>query len=520
MARIDNIQTDSQGSPRRDLTHVAKLEGKEKSVDALMDTGAFYNYLSASIVATNNLMGKLRPVKNERVQLGGTSNYKDIVGRLTLVTEIKGTAARITFNVFETDRVCIIGLESLLLHFMDAFQGKLQEVRSNICALRQSPALFLSTHVFPQEPGGHVIDVNKVKTLLKKGDTIAVGDGTIAQAPEELDHGSEYKELFSIPKSNMDRYLESTAQMIDADLRAKNAIDPTLAQALAFLRSDECARVFCYNSWKGVKVEPIKIEMVKDAPPYIHARVRHINKMLYAPAQNSIMNFVADGYLVADNDCPYSSAIVVVHKPKNPEEPRICGDYGPVNEHLKRKPIALVDPKKLLDDFRSYKFFCETDWLKSFHQVPIDLETQRMLSIVTPIGCFRPRFLPEGVQPASGILAHVVRTIFGDLSKICIAAQDNLLIGGNSLQELLENFKTVIRRCADYNVILSAGKTKFGMREAPFFGYIIGNGCYRVNPERQAAISQIAFPENKKAMHSFLGMCLLLRLLPMIVVVC
>jgi len=81
-------------------------------------------------------------------------------------------------------------------------------------------------------------------------------------------------------------------------------------------------------------------------------------------------------------------------------------------------------------------------------------------------------------------------------------------IGGNSLQELLDNFKTVIRRVADYNVILSAGKTKFGMRGAPYFGYIIGNGCYRVNPERQAAISQIAFPENKKATHSFLGMCL------------
>jgi len=138
VARIDNIQTDSKGSPRRDLTHAAKLEGIEKSVDALMDTGAFYNYLSASIVATNNMMEKMRPARNERVQLGGTSSYKDIVGRLTLITEIKGTAAKITFNVFETDRVCIIGLESLLLHFMDAFQGKLQEVKSNICANHMS----------------------------------------------------------------------------------------------------------------------------------------------------------------------------------------------------------------------------------------------------------------------------------------------------------------------------------------------------------------------------------------------
>jgi len=331
VARIDNIQTDSKGSPRRDLTHAAKLEGIEKSVDALMDTGAFYNYISASLVATHDIMGKMRPIKDERVQLGGTSSYENIMGRLTLVAEIKGTAAKITYNVFETDRVCIIGSESLLLHFMDAFQDKLQEVKNNVWASRKTPALFLPTHVFPQEPGGHVIDVDKIKTLLEKGDTIAVGDGTIAQAPEELDHESEYKELFSVPKSNMERYLESTGQMIDANLKAKNANEPTLVQALAFLRSDECARVFGYNSWKGVRVEPIKIEMVKDVPPYIHARVRHINKMLYAPVQNSIVNFVADGYLVADNDCPYSSAIVVVHKPKNPEEPRICGDYGPVN---------------------------------------------------------------------------------------------------------------------------------------------------------------------------------------------
>jgi len=83
-----------------------------------------------------------------------------------------------------------------------------------------APALFLSSHVFPQEPGGHEIDVDKIKALLRKGDTIAVGNGTIAQAPVELDHESEYKELFSVPKSNMERYLESTGQMIDADLRA------------------------------------------------------------------------------------------------------------------------------------------------------------------------------------------------------------------------------------------------------------------------------------------------------------
>ena len=60
-----------------------------------------------------------------------------------------------------------------------------------------------------------------------------------------------------------------------------------------------------------------------------------------------------------------------------------------------------------------------------------------------------------------------------------------------TIPELLENVKIVIQRCNKYNVILSAAKTKFGLREAPFFGYILGNGVYKINPERQAAIARI-----------------------------
>ena len=73
----------------------------------------------------------------------------------------------------------------------------------------------------------------------------------------------------------------------------------------------------------------------------------------------------------------------------------------------------------------------------------------------------------------NSLLAHTFRTIFEYLSRICIAAQDHLLIGGNTLAELLENFKTVTRRCRKLNVIFSAVKTRLGLTEAPFFA------CFR-----------------------------------------
>ena len=39
---------------------------------------------------------------------------------------------------------------------------------------------------------------------------------------------------------------------------------------------------------------------------------------------------------------------------------------------------------------------------RSFHQIPISNSTSQLLSIIRSYGTYRPRFLPEGVQPASG----------------------------------------------------------------------------------------------------------------------
>lgn len=44
-------------------------------------------------------------------------------------------------------------------------------------------------------------------------------------------------------------------------------------------------------------------------------------------------------------------------------------------------------------------------------------EFSDLLSVQTPWGLVRPKFLPEGVGPASGLLQHIVRTIFEDFSE-------------------------------------------------------------------------------------------------------
>ena len=75
-----------------------------------------------------------------------------------------------------------------------------------------------------------------------------------------------------------------------------------------------------------------------------------------------------------------------------------------------------------------WKIFVDLDMTNSFHQIPIDDASSNLLSVSTPWGLYRPKFLLEGVGPASGILQALVRNIFSDFESWTIVIFDNFLI--------------------------------------------------------------------------------------------
>jgi hypothetical protein len=72
-------------------------------------------------------------------------------------------------------------------------------------------------------------------------------------------------------------------------------------------------------------------------------------------------------------------------------------------------------------------------WLERVYRFRYDKlfspdSNRRLLSVSTPWGLFRPKFLPEGVGPASGILQAIVRTVFADFEEWTIVIFDNFLV--------------------------------------------------------------------------------------------
>jgi hypothetical protein len=140
----------------------------------------------------------------------------------------------------------------------------------------------------------------------------------------------------------------------------------------------------------------------------------------------------------------------------------------------------------------------------SFHQLPLAVESRRLLSLQTIWGQVELLFVPEGSKPASGALQDFVRLLFGHLDYV-IAIFDNLLVLANNTQDLESKLYTVLNICLVHNVVLGFKKCNIGVTEVEFFGYICSHKEYKLSDARKASIMSLPFPRSQKEVQQVMG---------------
>jgi hypothetical protein len=119
--------------------------------------------------------------------------------------------------------------------------------------------------------------------------------------------------------------------------------------------------------------------------------------------------------------------------------------------------------------------------------------------------------VPEGTSPASFYLQKIVQGISEDFSDWMIVIFDNLLILGNTYEEIYDKTTKVIDRCYERNVKLKMSKCWLGVKKVSFFGYEIENNCYGLGQQRRDNINKIPMPKDTKGMQQILGMALYIK---------
>ena len=445
---------------------------------ALFDTGASGdNYISEELVRKNHLEGQLQPV-NKSVKVANGS-YVQIVSRIQLeVTfwdnEGLPVVALLFFNVLQGLSVgMVIGLPAICGNFLHLFTEMLNTAPLNM--------------IDPTILSGEPIPLNWESPICEETNMIP-----------EAESYPDIRFLEDSYESSLQKFLEELPSRICPAFNVATPVFDYLCR--------EARDVFVPASWDGIQgIDPIRLEFDPSMPQRLKPALRRIPAAVLEPAKREFDRMCQ--YMYEPSSSPIASPIVVAPK-ATPPYVRLCGDYRAVNKYVKSFHFPIPDVIKELHKAAGFTCFIDLDVKNAFHGIRIHEETSRILSVQTPYGQYQPKFLPEGVAPASAVLMSVMSQIFADYHEWMIVIFDNILVLALNYDDAFDKLVKVISRCKERNVVLKLSKSRFGYGSVEFFGYLCTNGSYSLSEERIKEVTSIPFPSGKnrtKQMQQFLG---------------
>ena len=270
-----------------------------------------------------------------------------------------------------------------------------------------------------------------------------------------------------------------------------------------FLMEPESIAVFVPKEWRGIKdIPPLELQFKPDMPATHKCHARSLNPKVFEPTKKEMERMCT--YMYEDSDSPIAVPLVVALK-ATALFIRICGDYVWTNKFLVSGCYFIPQIQHELERAAGFKFFHEMDLTNVFHQIPLAEHTSNMLSVMTPWGLKRPKFMPEGIAPASGILQRTVMSLFFDFKDWILTLFDNLLILCHNYDDGMDKLRRVRDRCHKRNVVLKFLKSTFGFTHVKFFGYKVEDGKWCSDEDRKQTVVDTPMPTDLKRMQRSLG---------------
>jgi hypothetical protein len=374
---------------------------------ALFDTGALSaNYISQELVNRYraSLGSCIRQVRGH-VCLGDNETTVEVSETLVATVQFIGRggilhSAELKFVVFSMPGLdMIIGLKDIVRNFKTLFEEMLEEVQTNL--------------------------VSELKFIADSSMETAL-PGPEAESQEELltPDPCSFSGPLHFLNIGRDDALKEYESMFDTHISSDFSVAEYGVKEL--LLTEEAKEGFVPSRWEGVKgISDIHLDFRDTLPTSLRPRARPVNPRLFEAASAEFQRMRK--YFYEPCDSPIASPLVIAPKATKPFI-RFCGDYVEINKHISRNHYPIPKVIHMLEKCVGYSVFLDLDMTNSFHQMKLDMESSLKLAVQTPWGLFRPRFLPEGIAPASQLLQKTVCDVFADYMDWMVVIFDNFLV--------------------------------------------------------------------------------------------
>ena len=179
--------------------------------------------------------------------------------------------------------------------------------------------------------------------------------------------------------------------------------------------------------------------------------------------------------------------------------PKPDGDVRPIiylvhlNKFIERPVHPFPTPRDIIAQIPGMsKYFAVFDAKSGYWQIALDEESKPLTTFINEWGCYRYLRAPMGLTSSGDEFCARTDNALAGIPGV-FKLVDDILMLGDSVEQLLDRVKAVFKRCEEHGITLSETKYQVG-REVKFAGYLVSDKGTKPDPEKVAAISQFPIP--------------------------
>ncbi|GFU79609.1 retrovirus-related Pol polyprotein from transposon 297 [Trichonephila clavipes] len=147
-------------------------------------------------------------------------------------------------------------------------------------------------------------------------------------------------------------------------------------------------------------------------------------------------------------------------------------------------PLPRIDDT--LDTLSGHKWFSTLDLRSGYWQVEIHPEDREKTAFTSGQGLWQFKVMTLGLCNAPATFERLMETVLKGLTfEACLIYLDDVIIGGRTFEEHLQNIRKVLSKLRDANLKLNPSKCKFFQKEVNYLGHIISAEGVRFDPEKK-----------------------------------
>jgi len=264
---------------------------------------------------------------------------------------------------------------------------------------------------------------------------------------------------------------------------------------------DEYPSLFCGTGL--LKDYQVHLNIDKNVPPVanLHRRIPvNLRDKVAAKLKDLEDNDIIEA--VEDAPTPWVSPLVIVPKTN---DIRICVDMRGPNKAIQRTRHVLPTFEEVISDLSKSKVFSKLDLAQGYHQLLLDEESRHITTFQTHLGLRRYKRLNFGISCASEIFQEAIRQTIQHIPHV-MNVSDDILIHTPDMATHVSVLRQVLDCLSRRGLTLNRDKCLLFKQNLMYLGHKISSSGISPDPEKVAAVKQMAPPTNVAGVRSFMGL--------------